>query len=1215
MGYDVTLDLVDEHNGNARCTFLLRKDMYGEHEARQLAHSFQCLVKAFSKDPRLPLIQPDIFDPVQVEQVSQFSQGEHLNLRRSSNQEKADNALFSGAAWSSVWPETVVHRVDEVANCRPADIAVSCGDVAWTYLEMMQEASGIASILQTAGIRRGSPVAVLVEPTSLWVASLLGILRIGAVYLPLEPGTPPTHLTSIINDCQPGALLVDHRTKHYADTLGRVEALPIIDLSQFPRCQESPVPISATGTDLAVIMYTSGSSGSPKGISITHHNLMNLFEPISKLYGLGPDEVVLQQTTPTFDLSLLQLFMALTLGGSLCILPRHHRGDVGAITELIARRGVTITGATPTEYNAWLKNGKQQLTQCSRWRRAFAIGEPVPASLVHQFAAMRGHLSNLDLWNLYGPTETTIMATSMHIPLVNRGGSMSDSSDLSSTVGSVHTETAAAAGYPQPNYAVHVLDTQMRPVPVGVQGEIYIGGAGVARGYLNNGPLTTSRFVPDPFTSHNCRDDRAILHRTGDLGRWRPGDGALLVEGRMAGDTQIKLRGARLDVAAVEHALVAVGGDAVREAAVSLRRDDNLVELLVAHVVVQGGEEWQRSHGSGLEQVLRQGLAVRLPRYMCPAGIIRVHSLPRAISGKLDRKAVARLPIDSPEGLSVGDDVCARDGSENLESNQTTVETTETRLRHIWSGVLPDLQMSSRHITPNADFFHVGGSSLLLLRLQKSIREAWGVEMPLIKMFEESTLANMARWIDYGAGALPESKRQPDDIDWEREVSISRALKDINPGQQIHTDENAGKIVVLTGATGLVGGALLRALVAHPSINHVHCIAVRQPVRRRCQKLVESVAPLQGKVTLHEGDLDLPRLGLSERGAQLIFSAAHAIVHCAADMSMLKTYASLRAPNVQATKELAERCAMVGRMVPLHFVSSIASGRFAAEKNHSCEDGNDVAFVLRPDSVAGYQPSTSGAGKGAGLADSSSPVGYSYAASKWVSEVFLERLSACHPDWHISVHRPSFVVPETWDDTESPKSNGEPNSDSFNSLDLLSNLRHYFGLLGNMALDIPSGGVIRGGWNMVPVGAVVKGIMDAVLDDIAPEEKAAIPRQNDQVRQEARPVGDMGTAIGSKSFRILHHIGGVDIPTMALREWLEAQTKTNRDVEQKAADIADAQKPDCTSTEKGKKEQQVGLVEWAEAAGELGMHPTFVTMLESLAASNGAVTLPNVADQ
>lgn len=1107
-----------------------------------------------------------------------------------------------------MWPETAIHRFDDVASYRRAYTAVSCGDVNWTYQEIMDQVSDVATALQAAGVLHGSLVAVLVEPTAFWVTSVLGIWRIGAVYLPLEPSTPPTHLASIINNCQAGALLVDNGTNHYADSLGRIGTLSIIDLSQIPQHQGRTIPISATANGLAVILYTSGSSGSPKGIPITHNNLMNLFEPMSKVYDIGPDEVVLQQTTPTFDLSLFQLSMALMLGGSICILPRHQRGDAHAITDLIASRGVTITGATPTEYNAWLKNGKQRLARCLKWRRAFSVGELMSPSLVLQFAGVRGRLPGLELWNLYGPTETTFLATSMRVPLLSSSGSTSVSGSPPPTIRPGPTATtAAAAGHPQPNYTVHVLDSQMRPLPAGVQGEIYIGGEGVSSGYMNNGPLTASRFVPDPFAPPGRR---ATLHRTGDLGRWRRDDGALLVEGRIAGDTQVKLRGMRLDLAAVEHALVAVGGDAVREVAVSLRRSEAGVELLVAHVVLRGGEDWQRRGGSELEHMLRQGLAEKVPRYMCPAAIIPVPSLPRTTSGKLDRKAIAQLPIDSPERLGVDDNGCARGGDGDIGLEQATAITTETRLRHIWSGVLPVSPISSKHITPRTDFFHVGGSSLLLLRLQEGIREAWGVQMPLIKMFEASTLADMARWIDHGITGPPDSKRQPDGIDWESEVSMSSTLEAITPGSDAHAGENAGRVVVLTGATGLVGGALLRALVRCPSISHVHCIAVRQPARPQCQELVGSLAPWQDKVTLHEGDLNLPRLGLSERGAQLVFGAAHAVVHCAADMSTLKTYASLRAPNVQATKEMAEMCAAVGRTIPLHYVSSVASGRFAAEKCHGRGDGNDVGFVLRPVSVAEYPPSSSWTGGGAGLADSEAPVGYSYAASKWASEIFLERLSACHPAWRIRVHHPSLLVPETWHDAEP---NGEPSSKTFNSLELLSNLRHYFGLLENMALSVPSGDVIRGEWDLVPVQTVVEGIMDAVLEDIAPEGNADIATQHGQIHEKLHSTGDAGISGSNKSFRILHHIGGVQISTMDLREWLITQIDTGRDAEQKVEGNTDVE--GSKSTKEGEKRQEVGLVEWAKAAGDLGMHPTFVAMFETLAAPNGGVIFPSVVKQ
>ena len=422
--------------------------------------------------------------------------------------------------------------MDQIAQSQPQEIAVRCGKISSTYAEVLAHANAVTAALQAANVTIASPVAVLLEPGPAWISSLLGVMRAGAVYLPLDLSLPWARLAAMVHDCRPNTILVDKDSKEYVSKLKRSE-MQAIDVSGIEQNGESTA-ISASADDPAVIFYTSGSSGSPKGIMLKHEGLRNWIEPTARSFNLGR-EVVLQQTSPTFDLSLIQVFAALCFGGSLCLTSRQQRGDAEAISKIVADQGVTFTGATPTEYATWLHYGKRNIHGSAAWKTALCAGEPVPCSLVEQLASLGR--PDLTVYNVYGPTETSFTCTATQVSLNTSCGPI-------------------AAGRPLPNYSVYVVDGQLRPVPVGMQGEIYIGGPGVGLGYLNKPELTSARFVPNVLDKP--KDDARgwkTLHRTGDLGRWL-GDGQLLVEGRI--DTQVKLRGLRIDLAEVEHAILDV---------------------------------------------------------------------------------------------------------------------------------------------------------------------------------------------------------------------------------------------------------------------------------------------------------------------------------------------------------------------------------------------------------------------------------------------------------------------------------------------------------------------------------------------------------------------------------------------------------------------------------------------------------------------------------
>jgi hybrid polyketide synthase/nonribosomal peptide synthetase ACE1 len=490
------------------------------------------------------------------------------------------------------------------------------------------------------------------------------------VHLPLDQGNSWNRLAVITKDCQPDLVLVNNDTEKYLEMLCAPE-LRAINVSNLAPAIFSAKPIAATSSSVATILYTSRSSGMPKGIVLKHEGFRNWLESSAQVYDLG-SEVVLQQSSSGFDMSLIRILTALCLGGSIYLVPRKLRGDAYAISELIHSQRITYTLNCTSELFTWFKYGNPELLSQSLWRRAITGGEPGIDVLFEEFASLGK--PELRLFHAYGPTEISWTATTMEL--------------FYSTFKDMVSYQNIATGHPLPNYSVYVLDKPLNAVPPGIQGEIYIGGPGVAAGYLNNGDVTAERFVPNELaTSQDRLHGWNTLHRTGDVGRWRE-DGSLFIEGRISGDTQIKLRGLRIDLREVERALVEASNRALSEAVVTVHRSSpDSPQVLVAHVV------FDQSHPHDERAQVLNTLQSRLglPRYMCPSVIIPLDQMPLTTTLKLNCRAIAAYPLP-----------------ENLNTQHVEMTEFELQLKSIWEDVIPNRVAGLHSIQPSTDFFHVG---------------------------------------------------------------------------------------------------------------------------------------------------------------------------------------------------------------------------------------------------------------------------------------------------------------------------------------------------------------------------------------------------------------------------------------------------------------------------------------------------------------------------
>jgi hybrid polyketide synthase/nonribosomal peptide synthetase ACE1 len=541
-------------------------------------------------------------------------------------------------------------------------------------------------------------VAVFQDSTPNWIVSLISIFWAGAVYVPLVRINPMPRLA---------AILADDSTASLAPEL-QLPNTSIINVSNLaPKEESRNRTIYASAEDPALILFTSGSTGIPKGIVLRHRNLAHHIEGYVRAWEIGR-EIVLQQSAFSFDLSIGQIFTGLSTGGTVVVVPEKTRGDSVALTKLILKNEITWTLLTPSEYSGILESSADDLRKAISWKHALACGEALTRKLVREFKKLSHE--KLRLYNAYGPVEAIISATMAEIPLHTDGD-----------------DGPVTIGVPNPNYSIYIIDEQCNILPQGFPGEILIGGCGVAVGYLNNEDLTKEKFLPNTFEAGAYHDNGwNMSYRTGDMGRLRK-DGAFMYEGRREGDSQVKIRGFRVDLLDIETTLINDSQGVLYDAVVTMRPE---TQILIAHVIFARAQRPQDTT-IYLAKLLAD---LPLPAYMIPIMAIPVESFPKNLHGKKDRSAIARLPL--PQNLTT---------SSNDSAELTSVEQ---KLAETWREILPAEFSDLFSIESNTDFFAVGGNSLLLVKLQSCIRDAFNVSIPLLELFDVSSLSKMAARIE-----------------------------------------------------------------------------------------------------------------------------------------------------------------------------------------------------------------------------------------------------------------------------------------------------------------------------------------------------------------------------------------------------------------------------------------------------------------------------------
>jgi amino acid adenylation domain-containing protein/thioester reductase-like protein len=770
--------------------------------------------------------------------------------------------LFNATA-SAHSGEQLIHQLFEDQVRRTPHLpAVVHGSDSLTYAQLSAAANRLARYLVGKGAGPGRLIGICVQRSVDMVVSLLGILKAGAAYVPLDPNYPRERLRYMIEDAAPALVLVHEGLKAMLPpSHAEIIALDAIaqELSAYESDDIRAAQLGVTSGDLVYVIYTSGSTGQPKGTAMPHCSMVNLINWHRNTFGANPARV-LQFAALSFDVAFQETFSTLCTGGTLVMLDEEVRKDARALTELITSHGVERLFVPPLMLQSLAEYSRLTGQFPSTLRDVITAGEAL--RITNEIIDLFRRLDRCRLHNHYGPTETHVV-TALTLTGDPRGW-----------------PSLPTIGRPIANTQIYILDSRLQPTPLGIIGEIHIGGANVARGYWNRPELTAQRFISDPYGA----DAQARLYKTGDLGRWRE-DGTIEYLGR--NDDQVKIRGFRIELGEIEDRLGS--HDSIREAAVVAHGDASSQKRLVAYVTIRDG-----SLCPSVEE-LRAHLQATLPDHMIPSAFVALDSLPLTPTGKLNRRA-----LPAPEQAMY----CT-------EKYQTPAGPVEESLAAVWQEVL-----AVDRVGRDDNFFDLGGHSLLVLKVLFKITQSLNAVLTVTDIYKSPTIRQLAARI----GGEVNAEQY---VDLSREAALGDDIVPL-PGEL----GAATHVLFLTGATGFVGRFLLAQLLVDTAAT-VFCL-VRAPSQQEASRRLRITLAqwdlwrdeFEGRIVAIAGDLRRPRLGLDASTYRALAECVDTIYHCATSMNHLETYEMARAANVDAAQDLL-RLATECRPKLINYVSTV----------------------------------------------------------------------------------------------------------------------------------------------------------------------------------------------------------------------------------------------------------------------------------------------------
>jgi amino acid adenylation domain-containing protein len=636
--------------------------LFAAADIKRLSEHFQALLESTVKNPEVAISQVDI-----------LSDRDRHQLLVEFNQTQKD------------YPKNkCVHQLfEEQAERNPDSIAVVFESEQITYRELNNRANQLAHYLQNLGVEPEVVVGICLDRSLETIVGMLGVLKAGGAYLPIDPTTPIERKALMLEDAQVKVLLVQQRL---IESLPKTQANIVCIDTDIPTTSASYTP-RASSDNLAYVIYTSGSTGTPKGVAIEHRQLLNYLHSIQEKLNLPADASFATVSTFAADLGNTAIFPALCFGGCLHIISQERATDPEALSEYFCRNPIDCLKIVPSHLAALLNSS--QPNSILPGKRLILGGESANWSLIK---TLRNLAPSCSVFNHYGPTETTVGVLTYQVGF-DKIGCDFDTVPL---------------GLPIANTQIYILDSYLQPVPIGVPGELYIGGDNLARGYLNRPELTAEKFIPNPFDTQA----KTRLYKTGDLARYLP-DGNIEFIGRI--DGQVKIRGFRIELGEIE-AVLGQHPD-IAQAVVVAPEDEMAQKRLVAYLISE--QKQAPTH-----KEIRNFLTSKLPEYMVPSAFAILKSFPLTSNGKVDRRALPAPDAMRPELTG------------NFVAPRTNIEEV---LAAIWAEVL---KIEKVGIYDN--FFELGGHSLLATQVISRVRQAFQVELPLHRLFESATVADFA---------------------------------------------------------------------------------------------------------------------------------------------------------------------------------------------------------------------------------------------------------------------------------------------------------------------------------------------------------------------------------------------------------------------------------------------------------------------------------------
>ncbi|MFE3577368.1 amino acid adenylation domain-containing protein [Lysinibacillus sp. NPDC059133] len=884
--------VVEERESNVLLAIEYNSDLFNSTTIRGLLNAFKTILKTIVKDAS-----------IKVKDISLLNNNDKKKIIHLLDEKSNDTSNLK-----------CVHQLfEENALNQPNAVAIEIENEKMTYSQLNYKANILAKELQKYGITKEMVIGICVDRSFDMVVALLGVFKAGASYLPLDPSIPIERLNYMLEDSDVKYVITNDKVNPSFNK----ENFQMLYLNLLKEVDGKidNLNVEVSLDNLAYTIYTSGTTGKPKGVQIPHRGLSNLAYNEMNTFNIRSGSKVLHVASFGFDAALYGILITLINGGTLIIADLSNHNIDYTINDLLVRKKINYANLTPSFLRAFKSEGLDSL------ETIVSYGEELTNAIIEKWASPKRKI-----YNGYGPTETTVGATSI------------DCTNLKNE--------RPPIGRLFKNYSGYVLDEKLQLVPVGFEGELYISGVGLARGYISRPDSTAEKFIPNPFSKEEER-----MYRTGDIVKILE-DGNLMFVGRK--DDQLKIRGYRIEMKDIESTILEC--PLVKNVFIDVV-DNNGEKKIVGYLV------YKDSSKGSTQEVIRF-LKTKLPSYMIPSKLISINSFPLTPNGKLDKKA---LPIIN----------FTRDLETPYKAPSTELEIA---INEIWKEVL-----SLEKISVDDDFFEIGGQSLLVAKLVYKISEYFNTDLPIRVIFKDPTISGMAKMIEK---ILENGINEVSDQIGEVALSEETIINDNFEKVYFNKFELSESSILLTGVTGFLGAFILNELLNQTKAD-IYCLvraSNEDGAMIRIQNIMSSYGLwneyVKKRIIPIPGDLSSPKLGLDDKKFDFLASTVDVVYHNGALVNFTYPYHSLEPTNVGGTHEII-RLSRQKKIKPIHFISTLSVFPTSPIENKNTIYEDDI--------------STQSKGLGTG-----------YSQTKWVAEQILQKVrDSGHP---INIYRLSRMT-------------------------------------------------------------------------------------------------------------------------------------------------------------------------------------------------------------